>query len=113
VLGEVIAELESTVKESCDRCATSRVGIPQLISLLAKQPPVGERVTALAEGIRDGAACSHCRDAMTAIISLVEAAPSLFTGAPPFMNRKISAVPIMTETQTAEFDQNFADRRNP
>ena len=113
VLGEVVAELESAVKASCDRCATSRVGIPQLISLLAKQPPIEERVLALAEGIRDGAACSHCRDAMTAIISLVEAAPSLFTSAPPYINRKISAVPGLMETQSAVFDQNFADRRNP
>lgn len=112
VLREVIAELEKAAKESCDRCATSRVGIPQLVSLLAKQPPVRERVLDLAEGIRDGAACSHCREAMTATISLVEAAPSLFASTPSLINRKTRAAAVMMETQTAFFSQNFADRRN-
>lgn len=112
VLREVIADLEKAAKESCERCATSRVGIPQLISLLAIQQPAEESVLALAEGIRDGAACSHCRDAMTAIISLVEAAPSLFAGNVSLNSYKTGAVPVKMETQTADIKQNFAERRN-
>lgn len=111
---ETVTELERTAKASCDHCATSRIGIPRLISMLARPSPSSEAVRSLAEGIRDGAACSHCRDGMITVLSLLEAVPSIFSsGTAPLLHRRSEELPAVLADGKINAEQNPTDKVRP